>query len=225
MYLYGIRGTENSWFHSYLTNRFTYVSYQGASSTKQLCNVGVPQGSILGPLLFLLYINDICASSTKARYFLFADDTTILFQNNNLDIAFSDATNNSLKSNKLSLNTAKTKIIIFDNKITNNCNISICLDGVDILTSPTTKFLGTIIDSKLNWKAHICDVSKKIARANGVINAVKQFLPKSALITLYNAFVLPHLNYNRLAWGTAYNTHIDNIYLLQKRIVRNICNS
>ena len=86
-------------------------------------------------------------------------------------------------------------------------------------------FLGITIDDKLNWKEHVNYISKKKSKSNGIINRLKTLLPKSALLTLYNTLVLPHLNYSLLLWGHTYKTNLDNLYILQKRVIRNICNA
>ena len=230
LYCYGIRGLSYDWFKSYLNNRSHYVYYNNNCSSKSHSCTGVPQGSILGPLLFLLYINDICTSSHKGNFVLFADDTTVLFQNDNLQDAIIEAENefshilNWLNANKLSLNIKKTKVLIFDNKIPCTTDIILNIGGTLVSSTSTAKFLGTIIDNKLNWNDHISFVSKKIARANGIICRLKHYLPKKTLLTLYNTLILPHLNYNLLVWGNANKSHLHHLLLIQKRAVRNICN-
>ena len=129
-----------------------------------------------------------------------------------------------LNANKLSLNLNKTKLLIFDNKVSNTENISLTLNNTRVPASRHAKFLGTIIDCKLSWKEHISSVCSKIARINGVLNNLKHFLPQTTLLLLYNALILPHVNYNLLVWGNAKKDYLQSIYLMQKRAVRNICN-
>ena len=229
LFAYGFRGVTHSWIKSYLENRVQYVHYNGMSSYRLSCNVGVPQGSILGPLLFLLYINNIHSASEVPDFILFADDTTILFQDKNLGDAILKAEKEFnkllhwLNANKLSLNIKKTKVLIFDNKKQHNePDVYINLGGTFIKPSSYTKFLGILIDNKLNWKEHISYITKTIARVNGIIYKTKNFLPKSVLILIYNALVLPHLNYSLLLWGNAHKTFLNNLHILQKKIIRNI---
>ena len=155
---YGIRGLANSWIQDYLSERKQYVVYNGESSSYSSILCGVPQGSILGPLLFLLYINDLPRCSDLLHFILFADDTNILFSHHdpkcletilNKELA---AISNWFKLNKLSLNIKKTNFMIFKNKYNNkpDLDLKIIIENNNIVQVSTTKFLGVLIDDNLS---------------------------------------------------------------------------
>ena len=157
MKLYGIQGTANQWFHDYLSNRYQYVTYNGVKSKQVIITCGVQQGSILGPLLFLLYVNDTYLVTKASLPVLFADDTNMFITGKNSK-EICDKTNEDLENimewlccNKLSLNILKTHYLVFTptNKIVND--IDICINDVHIERVYVTKFLDIQIHSQLNW--------------------------------------------------------------------------
>ena len=168
---YGIRGTALQWFNSYLTNRYQYVNYNNTTSNMKQIVCGVPQGSILGPLLFLLYINDISSASVSNVFssVLFVDDTTLHYSSNNLQ-ELSATVNNELSNimqwlnaNRLSLNIEKTNFTIFRPRGKNEVCPTIHICGAEIQEVDDAKFLGIMVDNKLNWMEHIKCISRKIA--------------------------------------------------------------
>ena len=192
---YGIRGLCLSWFESYLTNRSQYVSVNNCNSTSLSLKYGVPQGSILGPVLFIIYINDLPQISKLAKYVFFADDANLIISadtyselevivNDILNLVQTWATNNGLK-----LNTDKTKYMIFTNKVRED--IDVRLNGIRLNHSDHEKFLGVIIDSKLNWTHHLKNLATKVSRTAGVFYNLKGIVPNKTLIMLiYNSFVV-----------------------------------
>ena len=165
---YGIRGILLQWFKSYLTGRKQYVFFNGESSDLKPITCGVPQGSVLGPLLFLIYINDLPNISNKLKFLLFADDTNIYFELDSL-FKLEKVINEELKKlnlwlniNRLSLNISKTNFITFHsyNKPLKH-HITLKINKKAIIEKNHIKYLGIIIDSHLNWKQHILNISKK----------------------------------------------------------------
>ena len=158
----GIRGIAYDWLCDYLNNRSQYVSYDGSKSEYRNISCGVPQGSVLGPLLFLLYINDIANVSDVLFSLLFADDTNSLASGSDLGQLI-ETVNCELEkiviwlaANKLSLNIKKTHFMLFrtkGKKITGD--VSIKISNQEVTQVDHTKFLGVIIDNKLNWSYHI----------------------------------------------------------------------
>ena len=179
---------------------------------------GVPQGSILGPILFLLYINDIENCSKLISFILFADDTNIFYSNkclktlSNIIQTEIDKVAEWLNVNKLSLNTTKTKIILFrsPNKKPSQ-TIKININGKNIEQVKSTTFLGIIIDECLTWKDHIAKVAKKIIRAAGIIAKIRHFVNRNTLKLIYYALVYPYLIYGNLTWGNTYKSRIQKI--------------
>jgi len=230
---YGIRGLANDWIRSYLTNRQQHVLFNGTLSNPSHINCGVPQGSILGPLLFLLYINDLPLCTKIPDFVLFADDTELTFCHrdpNRLQLLINNELNhisNWFKLNKLSFNIPKTVCMSFKNKHSNKPNIKldIRIDGVEIMQVTSTKFLGLIIDHNLSWTAHTQHVSKIVSKYNGIIRKVRQFLPLHSLSTLYKSLVLPYFSYGAIVWADRNNTSLNSLFLLQKRIIRTCTNS
>ena len=223
---YGIRGTALKWFESYLSNREQYVTYNGISSSKQRIKCGVPQGSVLGPLLFLIYINDLCLVCKNTSAILFADDTNLFSSGKDLK-TLERTTNNELsnislwlKVNKLSLNIKKTHYMIFCRRKKLDHNVKLLIDGQAIDEVQKTKFLGIVIDNKLTWKWHIDHIAGKISRGIGMIIKARQYLNKSGLMSLYYSFIYPYLTYCNHIWGATYKTRLKRLVMLQNKAVR-----
>ena len=235
---YGIRGIVKDWLINYLKDRQQFVEFGNAKSRYCQIECGVPQGSILGPLLYLIYVNDIgnCVS-TESHILSFADDTTLvmsdanpltLFQNVNIEVA---KLYSWFCANRLSLNPHKTKYIIIKAP-TMRCDLSgfdISIDGTPLsrvgigLKEESTKFLGVYLDESLKWNNHIKYTNQKISRSLFAIKQLKHFLPSSSLKTLYFALIHPHINYGMLAWGNANQSSLNKTNILQKRALRTIC--
>ena len=223
---YGIRGIALKWFESYLCNRQQFVCINNSnSSVKNVC-CGVPQGSILGPLLFILYINDFRNSSKLLSFLLFADDSNIFYSHHDPQLLLNTLNTELLivadwiKSNKLSLNLDKTNYMLFSNAI-DYLPGQIMFDNIPLKRVHYSKFLGIIIDEDLTWKPHINNVCTIVSRNIGIINKLKLCFPKTTLLTLYYALIYPYLNYGILAWGNACKTLLDRILLLQKKSPEN----
>lgn len=222
---YGIRGIALEWLKSYLNNRHQYVHINNVDSDLQKVTYGVPQGSVLGPKLFILYINDICEVSNLMKCVLFADDTSLYSSGSDLEQLLNSAEKELTKLkkwfdiNKLSLNLSKTKFIIFGNKII-SIPVKIKVNDVVIERVNENKFLGMIIDNKLKWKPHINNLKAKLSKTIAIMYKTKDVLNKNSLNLLYCSLVLPYINYCVEVWGNTHKTNINPIFLLQKKAIR-----
>ena len=224
---YGVRDVALEWFKSYLKNRKQYVVFNKTESNYMNISCGVPQGSILGPLLFLLYVNDIVNVSNVLLLFLYADDTNTFLSGTNIDHMI-DIMNEELKKlvvwlqvNKLKLNVKKTHFMIFSSgrrKIDYCQKLYICNDEIEVVKH--TKFLGVIIDQNLKWENHISHIKKKVAKGLGIISKARKVLNLKALRALYYSFIYPYLDYCIEVWGSASKTRIDSLFLMQKKAIR-----
>ena len=227
LYAYGIRGNILELCASYLKNRTQFVTYDGEKSETKHITCGVPQGSILGPLFFIAYMNDIFQASKYLYNILYADDTSILLSGSDLQKLVREM-NRELelisewfKANKLTLNIDKTYYMVFHRgrrKFKNN--IELVINDMKIREAKSMKYLGVIIDSKLNWIDHITYIKNKVAKGIGIIRKAQKLLNKKALLNLYHTLIFPYLIYCVEIWGCAKKTHLSPLYLLQKRIVR-----
>uniref|UniRef100_A0A8C6LAH3 Reverse transcriptase domain-containing protein n=1 Tax=Nothobranchius furzeri TaxID=105023 RepID=A0A8C6LAH3_NOTFU len=222
---YGIRGVAYDWIKSYLENRLQYVHINNTDSQLLTVTTGIPQGSVLGPLLFILYINDICLVSKTLHFILFADDTNVLSFGKDL-ITLMDKVEKELNAlkcwfnlNKLTLNLNKTKFIIFTNRaITVDTNLKI--NNTEIERANEIKFLGVTIEKKLSWKPHIDSIKAKLSKSLAVLYKVKEFLDEKALYLLYCSLFLPYFMYCVEVWGNTYETHLKPLFIIQKRAIR-----
>ena len=217
------------WFKDYLSNRKQIVKYKSTLSDSLTIKCGVPQGSVLGPLLFLIYVNDIYENSKILSFLLFADDTiTKLFYSNKDINNLYNTINQELEGialwlsvNKLSLNTNKTHFIVFKtNKRELPNNMRIKINGLQIQQVKYTKFLGLYIDDELSRKYHINQVSTKISKITGIMSRARHYLSLKSLTTIYNAMVYTYLTYCNITWTSTYPTRLQSIFMIQKQIVR-----
>ena len=209
-------------------NRSQYVSINGVDS--QLLNIdcGVPQGSTLGPLLFLLYINDLRNSLIYSNASHFADDTCISYANKNLKTLESNinydlkSVTEWLRANRLSLNVDKTKLLLFcstNNKQVED-NISIKLQGIKLIPTDYVKYLGLYIDKHLSWNYHIKQLSLKLSRANGILSKLRHYAPTETLLLVYYAIFYSHLSYGCSVWSLTTKYNLDKINIIQKKCIR-----
>ena len=182
---YGVRDVPLKWFKSYLQNRQQCVKINSNIFDFQTILCGVPQGSVLGPLLFLTYINDICLSAPKVSFHLFADDTRVFYSNKSpkqLENVMNNALGNIgnwLKTNKLTLNVKKSNLILFNIKknpklISGTNRIYIGSDQLE--HKETAKYLGVYFDKKLSWNKHIQYTNSKISRSLGILSKVRNYV-------------------------------------------------
>lgn len=231
---YGVRGRALDWFRNYLSDRTQYVHLSNKTGTEtnsvpRTLTHGVPQGSILGPLLFLIYINDLPNSLNSSTSILFADDTSLYKSSSNIRDVFTSI-NNDLKHlydwfmvNRLSLNKSKSYYIIFNKKANKMpIDLKVTIDNCNIFEKTSIKFLGVIVDNQLNWHEHINSVAKKLSSALYGINKVKFILTPKELKILYYALAHPFIDYGLALWGNTHISYLNKIIILQKKILRTI---
>ena len=227
--LYGIKGTAINWLKSYLWNRKQYVLFNDHESDSQGITCGVPQGSILGPLLFILYINDIVNTTKFFKFILFADDSTLYASHQDLQFLTRNINNELSKvkkwitCNKLTLNINKTQYIIFHrNKIIPQNVEPIKIGQCVIKEVNCTKFLGVEVDRQLSWRNHIHTICNKINKQCGILHLTRNYFNTSCLKLIYYSLVYPLLTYCHTVWGAACNTHLHRVTLAQKKLIRTI---
>ena len=210
---YGFTNSSLDLLSSYLSNRYQAVYLNGSMSEYSLLRYGVPQGSILGPVLFIIYINDppFFLRHECLETYLFADDLAlnIITDKNDTLISgavenFTEKVNSWCNANNLTINRNKTENIEF-----NLCRTH---------TENTVRFLGIRVESGLGWQAHVNEVSGKISRSLYLLRILKNNLPIESLLTVYYGHVYPHLNYGILLWGN--HSSAKSLFILQKRAIR-----
>ena len=226
---YGVRNENLKWFKSYLTNRKQFVTN---GKNLKIISYGVPQGSILGPLLFLVYINDIAKCSNLLDFILFADDTTAFTSGKNANELFRTVNSelpklqNWLFANKLSLNTLKTKYILFhktnmaDDLPLKFPKVSINTLSVERVTE--FKFLGIYFDENMSWKHHIEHVQKKLSSVARMIYRTRSFLNFRTLKMIFDSMAQSYVNYGNVVWASTNHSKLKQIFIKQKQISRMI---
>lgn len=228
---YGIRGVANDVIRSYLENRSQLVSYAGEMSSYRQINVGVPQGSNIGPLLFLIYINDISKLHLTGVPRLFADDTALFYPNIDPNLIIANmhydlqVLQNYFCDNLLSLNLQKTKYMIFRSPRKTLSNLPDLVMDVNVIERVDSfKYLGIHLDCILSWDYHIKKLAGKISTMCGILKRISHFVPRKVLFMFYFAHVHSHLNYLIIAWGRACKSKLKKLQTLQNRCIKIIYN-
>ena len=231
LYNYGVRGIMYNWIENYLFDRYQYTCINQIKSDLRQISCGVPQGSVLGPLLFLIYINDIYRATVDAKPKIFADDTNVFVIGKSLKEIELKANNCLLdiyhwcSSNKLTINIEKTCYTVFCPKSSEIVNsLDIIIGNNKVVFTSSCKYLGIIIDSKLNWKEHIDSVYKKLIKFSSIFYKIRELLPYQCLKLLYYSFIHCHILYGIEVYANTCYKNLDNLYKLNNKLIRILFN-
>ena len=226
---YGVKNNNLKWFKSYLSNRKQYISTDNCNTDMENICCGIPQGSILGPLLFLIFVNDL-PQATLLDPIMFADDTNLFYSNQDINSLYEFVNkelvniNTWFQANKLSLNASKTKYILFHKPRQKRfipLNFpSLKINQMEIKREQSQKFLGVLVDENLNWKNHIDLLLNKISKSIGVLYKATKILNFRCLKNIYFALIHSYINYANIAWASCPKTNLKKIHLKQKHAVR-----
>lgn len=227
---WGVRGSALKLLENFLRNRFQFVFLENCSSANQRIISGIPQGSVLGPLLFLIYINDVLNLKLHSYIQLYADDAVlVLGASDFLELKRKmeeDLTSVSiwLSSVDLSLNLSKSKFMIVRRINTDQSNIfyNLNIGNQTVESCSEFEYLGLTLDQNLNWQAHLNKVCSQISPYAFVLRRVRHVLNQKALFKLYNAYVLSRITYLLPIWGGAPKCYLKNLQFLQNKIIKTI---
>ena len=226
---YGTRTVELRWFQSYLTDRMQRVTYNGQVSEQKEVSIGVPQGTVLGPLLFLLFLNDLSHVISNACINIYADDVVIYVSNTSfIDMRehMQQTMNKACKwynDNKLVLNASKCNTMLIDLSNTNEIHkLNINCNGVLCSQTKATRYLGVTIDDKLKWDSHLSSIVKRVSFNNARLRRIAHLLPRYILIKIYNTMTVPILDYACTVWGSFSACNLNTIHRLENSAARAI---
>ena len=224
---YGIRGVALSWIKSYLTDRSQQVQVNNKLSRNSKLNFGVPQGSILGPILFLLYVNNVDSSIENGQIVKYCDDANLCFKSKNV---FNLEINTYVELNSciqyfeninLQSNADKTNYMVFETRHTvNEYRPAVFLDEVLLDEVDSTKFLGIFLDKGLTWNTHVDYVCKRLSLNIYVLRHIAKHCSLPVLRMAYYGLIHPHISYGVALWGSCPNASFQRIFRLQKKAIR-----
>ena len=224
----GIRGESLRWCSSYLTNRYQRTVANNLVSEKLPILCGVPQGSVLGPLFFLIYINDVLDVLGDCKIKLYADDTVIYHSDVNHNLAAARLQHNLSKfhkwcvENKLTINAKKTKLMVFGtrSRVKSAKNVKIKINNEEIQTVPSFKYLGILLDSTLNYNQHIASVIRTVLHKITLLSKVKRYLRDESALQIYKSMILPYLDYADVVFANSNAVDIEKLQRLQNRCLK-----
>lgn len=226
LFIYGLRNATWHWFRSYLSDRIQIIRVSDKFSKFSEIKHGVPQGSVLGPILFLIYINDLTKISISGKFTLFADDTTLLWHGRDTDTLKHTVSHdlhvikNWCDSNFLSLNTNKTNILTF--KFAYD---QLRLGEQLIINTPCSRFLGLYIDNQLKFDEHVAILNKKLASGCFAVRVIAKELGSLSARNVYFSLIDTHLRYGIVFWGNCSQYLLNSVFILQKRAIRFLAKS
>ena len=229
MTFYGLRGNYLKWIKSFLEYRTQFVEINGYKSKMKIIKCGVPQGSTLGPLLFLLFINDLFTVFNNGIVFNFADDTSILFCGKTFDSlqklinSETEILADWLKANELSINESKTKVLVFrPSSIKTPDTFHIKINNCKIFCSKKVTYVGVQIDEHLSWKEHIDSLCIKLSQCVGILSKLRYYASTETCLSVYFALFHSYLTYSCLVWKFANKCYLEKIRILQRQAIRMI---
>ena len=231
---YGVNRANLRWFKSYLENRKQFIANENFSTSHINISCGSARGSILEPLFFLVYVNDLNKASDGLDPIMFADDTNLCYSHQNVK-ALSGTVNCELKiicewfrENKLSFNLTKTNYTLFHKDSTKD-KLPLKMSELKISNSITkrkssVKFLGVMLDENISWKDHIETTGKKLVKNIGLLYRTKPYLDETPLKTIYFSYIHSYLNYVKIVWASTRITKLKPLLYKQKNVVRIVFN-
>ena len=217
------------WFKSYLSQRKQFVSFNNAVSPFSVITHGVPQGSILGPVLFNIYINDIVKASETLKCSLFADDSCFYFSNSDTNYLQVTCNNELAKvkewitCNKLTLNILKSNFVIFSRRKTQITDFNLQISNMNLERKYNVTFLGVELDDKLSWKPHIENLLNKLNKYKSIIYLIRRNFDEYSLKLIYFSIIYSRIIYCIVLWGGSMKSHLQKINVVHKGIIRTIC--